>query len=80
MLIREEMQRFLIQAKEEGYFELFLLELATGLRRGEVLQEYRQQVDSQWMFSSPVKENPPLDPATCRKRPWRWLGRRKRGE
>ena len=37
ILTREEMQRFLIQAKEEGYFELFFLELATGLRRGEVL-------------------------------------------
>ena len=37
LLSREEMQRFLIQAKEEGYYELFLLELATGLRRGEVL-------------------------------------------
>ena len=37
LLSREERQRFLIQAKEEGYYELFLLELATGLRRGEVL-------------------------------------------
>ena len=37
LLTREEMQRFLIQAKEEGYYELFLMELATGLRRGEVL-------------------------------------------
>lgn len=37
VLTREEMQRFLIQAKEEGYFEIFLLELATGLRRGELL-------------------------------------------
>ena len=37
LLSREEMQRFLIQAKEEGYYELFLMELATGLRRGEVL-------------------------------------------
>ena len=37
ILTREEMQRFLIQTKEEGYYELFLLELATGLRRGEVL-------------------------------------------
>ena len=37
LLTREEMQRFLIQAKEEGYYEMFLLELATGLRRGEVL-------------------------------------------
>ena len=119
ILTREEMQRFLIQAKEEGYFELFLLELATGLRRGEVLalqwddlnfdtgelrverqiyrangdlvvsapktkaalrtivlppslvevlREYRRQVDPRWMFPSPVKEDSPLDPATCRKR------------
>lgn len=37
ILTREEMQRFLIQTKEEGYYELFLLELATGLCRGEVL-------------------------------------------
>ena len=119
ILTREEMQRFLIQAKEEGYFELFLLELATGLRRGEVLalqwndlnfdtgelrierqvyrangelvvsapktkaalrtivlppsmvevlREYRQQMESQWMFPSPAKEDSPLDPAACRKR------------
>ncbi len=37
VLTCEEMQRFLIQAKEEGYYELFLLELTTGLRRGELL-------------------------------------------
>lgn len=118
VLAREEMQRFLIQAKEEGYFELFLLELVTGLRRGEVLalqwddlnfdtgelriqrqvyrangelvvsapkikavlrtivlppslvavlQEYRQQRDSRWMFPSLIKEDAPLDPASCRK-------------
>lgn len=119
LLTREEMQRFLIQAKEEEYYELFLLELATGLRRGEVLalqwddldfntgdlriqrqvyrangelvvsapktkaalrtivlpptllgvlKEYRQQIDSRWMFPSPAKEDSPLDPATVRKR------------
>ena len=119
VLTREEMQRFLIQAKEEGYYELFLLELATGLRRGEitalqwddlnfdtgelsitkqvyrargelvisepktnssirklilpqglldVLREYRQGVHSRWMFPSPVKEDSPLDPGTCRRR------------
>ena len=28
----ETMQRVLIQAKEENYYELFLLEFATGLR------------------------------------------------
>ena len=37
VLTREEIQRFLIHAKAEGYFELFLLELTTGLRRGELL-------------------------------------------
>ena len=37
VLDREELQRFLIQAKAEGYYELFLLDLATGLRRGELM-------------------------------------------
>ena len=37
VLTREEIQRFLIHAKAEGYFELFLLELTTGLRQGELL-------------------------------------------
>lgn len=36
ILTREEMQRVLIQAKEEGYYEVFLLEFATGLREGEL--------------------------------------------
>ena len=33
---RESMQKLLIQAKEEKYYELFLLEFATGLRLGEL--------------------------------------------
>ena len=37
VLTPEEMQRFLIQAKYDGYFEIFLLALATGLRRGKLL-------------------------------------------
>ena len=37
VLSKEEIQRFLIQAKAEGVYELFLLELTTGLRRGEIL-------------------------------------------
>ena len=37
VLARDELQRFLIQAQAEGYYELFLLDLATGLRRGELL-------------------------------------------
>ena len=37
VLSHQELQRFLIQAKADGYFELFLLDLSTGLRRGELL-------------------------------------------
>lgn len=37
VLTQEEIQRFLIQAHEEGYYEFFLLELTTGMRRGEIL-------------------------------------------
>ena len=37
ILTQEEIQRFLIQAKAEGMYELFLLELTTGMRRGELL-------------------------------------------
>ena len=36
VLTGEEIQRLLIQAKEDGCFELLLLELTTGLRRGEL--------------------------------------------
>lgn len=37
ILTQEEIQRFLIQAKAEGMYELFLLELTTDMRRGELL-------------------------------------------
>ena len=36
LLSRESMQKLLIQVKEEKYYELFLLEFATGLRLGEL--------------------------------------------
>lgn len=36
VLASEEIQRLLIQAKENGCYELLLLELSTGLRRGEI--------------------------------------------
>lgn len=36
ILSREAMQKLLIQAKEENFYELFLLEFATGLRLGEL--------------------------------------------
>ena len=37
ILTKEEMYRFLIQANEYGLYELFVLELSTGMRRGEIL-------------------------------------------
>ncbi len=37
VLTQAEIMRFLIQAKEEGFYEMFLLELTTGMRRGEIL-------------------------------------------
>lgn len=37
VLTQNEILRFLHQAKEEEYYELFLLELGTGMRRGEIL-------------------------------------------
>lgn len=119
-LTREEMQRVLIQAKEEGYYEAFLLEFATGLREGELaalqwddlnfrtgelriskqasrvigqgvvvsepktkhsvrtlilpptvvkaLKEYKERIDSRWVFPSTKKEDTPTDPATFRQR------------
>lgn len=37
VLTPAEMQRLLIQAQEDGFYEMFLLDLSTGLRRGELL-------------------------------------------
>ncbi len=37
VLTHEEMQRFLIQAKYDGYYEIFMLDLATGLRSSELM-------------------------------------------
>ena len=36
VLTHEEMRRFLIQSKQDDFYELALLELATGMRRGEI--------------------------------------------
>lgn len=55
VLSREELQRLLIQAKAESCYELFLLDLSTGLRRGELLA-YRTIVRSCQIFPSPKKE------------------------
>jgi len=37
VLTPDEMKRLLIQAKEEGLFEIFFLDLSLGLRRGELI-------------------------------------------
>ncbi|MDD4414802.1 MAG: site-specific integrase [Oscillospiraceae bacterium] len=119
VLTREELQRFLIQANDEGYYELFLLELGTGMRRGEILAlqwddlnfnngelhikrqvyavkgelhistpktkasirtvvlppslinllaEYKQTVDSKWIFPSPLDNSKTRNPSSVRKR------------
>ncbi len=119
VLTQKEMQRLLLQAKENDCYELLLLELSTGLRRGEllalrwddldfqtgtlrverqvqrvkgeltvtqpktksssrtvilpmpvldILKNYRQKVNSRWMFPSPRKEDSPRDPTAVRKK------------
>ena len=45
VLTGEEIQRLLIQAKEDNCFELFLLELTTCLRRGEILALWWDDLD-----------------------------------
>lgn len=47
VLTREEMQRFILQAKADGYFELFLLELCTGMRRGEIVALQWEELNMQ---------------------------------
>ena len=119
VLAPEEIQRLLIQSKEDGCFELLLLELSTGLRRGEicalqwddlnfntgelqvkrqvhrvkgelvvsepktkasnrsvilpapvlmVLNDYKNKINSVWMFPSPLNNDSPRDPTAVRKR------------
>ena len=47
VLTPEEIQRLLIQARENDCYELLLLELATGLRRGEILALQWEDLDFQ---------------------------------
>ena len=46
VLSHEEMQRFLIQAKENDFYEMAVLELATGMRRGEICALKWKDLDS----------------------------------
>ena len=61
ILTKEEIQRFLIQAKAEGMYELFLLELTTGMRRGEPVPD----LGYCWLtcFSARIKKPDSLRPA-----------------
>ena len=119
VLTQDEIIRFLNRAKEEDYYELFLLELATGMRRGEILalkwsdlnfktgelrierqvnvvhgeaiisepktkssirtailsqallkilSEYKKNIDSEWIFPSPIDDTKPRNPSAVRKR------------
>lgn len=119
VLTQSEIIRFLNRAKEENYYELFLLELATGMRRGEILAlkwsdlnfktgdlqierqvnvihgepiisepktkssirtailpkallkillEYKNNIESEWIFPSPLDNTKPRNPPAVRKR------------
>ena len=67
VLTGEEIQRLLIQAKEDGCYELLLLELSTGLRRGEILALQWERSgwngrysgsEENWWSPSPKPEHP----------------------
>ena len=51
VLHKDEIQRFLIQAKEEGFYEMAVLELSTGMRRGEICAtpSQRRRWSMAWM-------------------------------
>ena len=56
VLSSQELQRFLMQAQAEGYFELFLLDLSTGLRRGELLALQWSDLDMDTRMLSVTKQ------------------------
>ena len=73
----EQLQSFLREARESGVFELYYLELATGLRRGELLglkwddidldrgdQPVRRQISSinREVVEAPLKQKTPTAP------------------
>lgn len=62
VLTKDEMQRFIIQAKADGYFELFVLELCTGMRskmlkltaptwNGDANKDIKKRLYNHWLYS-----------------------------
>lgn len=45
ILTPEAMQKLLYQAQQEGFYEMFMLDLATGLRRGEIVGLQWKDID-----------------------------------
>lgn len=77
VLGREEVQRVLIQAKEEGFYELFALEVTTGLRRG-VLQINKQACPDHGKVAIRASKTAPVSgasssPSGSRSNPWTQL-------
>jgi integrase len=128
VLTHDEMRRFLIQSKQNDFYELALLELSTGMRRGEicalkwddlnlntgelqiqrqayhvnhgliistpktknsnrtivlpqsilnVLKSYKEKVNSEWIFPSPIKNGEPIDPQSVYRKMIKILDRAK---
>ena len=69
VLSQEEMQRLLIQAKENDCYELLLLELSTGLRRGELLALRWDDLDFQTGAFTMRSERPGPYSSVRRSRP-----------
>lgn len=64
ILSPEEIQHFLLQANEDGFYALFLLELTAGLRRVEILalnmkQEAARKIDREITGLGPPEEPQP---------------------
>lgn len=87
LLSRESMQKLLIQAKEEKYYELFLLEFATGLRLGELtalqwedlnlttgelrISKQAVVIGSEVVVAEPKTKAAVRAPCSCRRKCWR---------
>ena len=60
VLTHEEMKRFLMQSKQNDFYELALLELATGMRRGEICALTMSDIDGDFVNVSRAVVRDPL--------------------